>query len=378
MTRTRRPPRRRPAAAGGLTAGLALVMALFAPGCRADGPKAGAADPCRVFLCDHDGIVRADTSLPRMALIFTGGSFGDGGDHIRRVLREEGVKAGFFFTGDFYRTPEFEPVIRGLVADGHYLGPHSDRHLLYCPWDDREKTLVSRESFRADIEANFREMERFGIARERRHLFIPPYEWYNRDIAAWSREIGLVLFNFTPGTSSNADYTTPSMPEYLPSQTIYDRILAYEQIGPPRPQRLHPSHPHRDGPGENGQVLPSPRRPDQGAQGQGLRPGQDRSTAAGGLICGLLVHARSGAFSRGGDGCCLEDPRGGGGTREAGGTARTGSRGRGARGNTLSQAGERAAPEKAHRLSDEIEKSLEGADPPGSGDRSVGRIRKST
>lgn len=218
---------RGPATAG--RAVLAVVAAagmLLAASCRAG--SSGSA----VFLRDHDGIVRGDLSRPRMSLIFTGGSFGDGGAHIRQVLRDRGVKAGFFFTGDFYRTPEFEGVIRGLAADGHYLGPHSDRHLLYCPWEDRERTLVTREEFRADLEANFREMERFGIARRRPHLFIPPYEWYNREIAAWSREMGLVLFNFTPGTSSNADYTTPSMPEYLDSQTIYDRILAYEKTDP--------------------------------------------------------------------------------------------------------------------------------------------------
>ena len=237
-----------------------------------------------------------------MSLIFTGGSFADGGEHIRRVLRDEGVKAGFFFTGDFYRTPEFEPLIRGLVADGHYLGPHSDKHLLYCPWDDREKTLVSREEFRADIEANFREMARFGIPRARRRLFIPPYEWYNREIAAWSRELGLVLFNFTPGTSSNADYTTPSMPEYLPSQTIYDRILAYEKSDPARPQRLHPAHPHRHGPGADRQVLPEIGRSDRGAQGQRLRARPHRRIARGrGVIAGprryfFLIESTS-AFS---------------------------------------------------------------------------------
>jgi len=210
----------------GLVLGLALLVPLAFLSCR--GGLQATADPCRVFLCDHDGIVRGDTSVRRMSLIFTGGSFADGGDHIRAVLGKEGVKAGFFFTGDFYRTPGFEGLIRALAADGHYLGPHSDRHLLYCDWDDREKTLISREEFRADILANYREMERFGIARDKARLFIPPYEWYNRDIAAWSRELGLVLFNFTPGTSSNADYTTSSMPEYLSSRTIYDRILAYE------------------------------------------------------------------------------------------------------------------------------------------------------
>ncbi len=217
-------------AAAGVRPAVALVLAaagtLLSASCRA-----GSRGPAS-FLMDHDGIVRGDLSTPRMSLIFTGGSFGDGGPHIRQVLRAKGVKAGFFFTGDFYRTPEFEGVIRGLAADGHYLGPHSDRHLLYCPWEDREKTLVTREEFRADLEANFREMERFGVARRKPHLFIPPYEWYNREIAAWSREMGLVLFNFTPGTSSNADYTTPSMPGYLASQAIYDRILAYEKTDP--------------------------------------------------------------------------------------------------------------------------------------------------
>lgn len=210
--------------------GLALLVPLLLLSCRG-GPQVGA-DPCQVFLCDHDGIVRGDTSAKRMSLIFTGGSFADGGEHIRAVLGKEGVKAGFFFTGDFYRTPGFEELIRALAADGHYLGAHSDKHLLYCDWGDREKTLVTREEFRADILTNFREMERFGIARDGARLFIPPYEWYNRDIAAWCRELGLVLFNFTPGTSSNADYTTPSMPEYLSSRTIYDRILVYEEKDP--------------------------------------------------------------------------------------------------------------------------------------------------
>ena len=216
----------------------ALILGAILFGCRGglSGPQAPAAaaasGPCEKLACDEGAVIRGDTASRRLSLIFTGGSFADGGEHIRRVLREEGIKAGFFFTGDFLRTPEFAGTVRGLVEDGHYLGPHSDRHLLYCDWADRSKTLVTREEFRGDILANFREMERFGVARGKGHLFIPPYEWHNRDIAAWSRELDLLLFNFTPGTSSNADYTTPSMPEYLDARTIYDRILAYEKKDP--------------------------------------------------------------------------------------------------------------------------------------------------
>ncbi len=213
-----------------LVRSIVLLLPFGLLSCR--GGPAVPADPCRVFLCDHDGIVRGDTSVRRMSLVFTGGSFADGGSHIREVLRKEKIKAGFFFTGDFYRTPEFGDLIRGLAADGHYLGPHSDKHLLYCDWADRQKTLVTREEFRSDILANYRELERIGVARAAAPFFIPPYEWYNRDIAAWCRELGLVLFNFTPGTSSNADYTTPSMPEYKSSREIYDHILAYEAKDP--------------------------------------------------------------------------------------------------------------------------------------------------
>lgn len=211
-------------------AALVLLIVVAAAGAAAE--RAPARDPCLVFTCDQGGIIRGDTSSKRLALIFTGGSFADGGKHIRDVLKKKGVRAGFFFTGDFYRAPEFESLIHGLISDGHYLGPHSDKHLLYCDWNDRAKTLVGKEEFRKDLQDNYREMERFGIPRERAPYFIPPYEWYNAEIAGWARELGIVLFNFTPGTSSNADYTTPSMKEYLSSQAIYDRILGCEKKDP--------------------------------------------------------------------------------------------------------------------------------------------------
>jgi len=195
-------------------------------------PEESPPDLCRTFSCEEGGIIRGRLDRKDMALIFTGGDFSEGGPHIRSVLKARGIKAGFFFTGDFYRNPRNNDLIRGLAADGHYLGAHSDKHLLYCSWDDRSRTLVTREEFRRDIQANFHEMEKFGIASENARLFIPPYEWYNREITSWAGELGLVLFNFTPGTTSNADYTTPLLPEYLSAQKIYDNILRYERSDP--------------------------------------------------------------------------------------------------------------------------------------------------
>ena len=189
-------------------------------------------DPDGFFRCEEGGIIRGRTDRREMSLVFTGGDFADGGGHIRRVLSEKRVPAGFFFTGDFYRESRNAGLIRGLIADGHYLGPHSDKHLLYCDWEDRNRTLVTKDAFLADLRANEGAMASFGLRRRTTGFFIPPYEWFNREVAGWAREAGYVLFNFTPGTFSNADYTTPDMPAYLSSAEIWTRIWSRKRLDP--------------------------------------------------------------------------------------------------------------------------------------------------
>lgn len=185
------------------------------------------------FQLAYGGIIRGDTSQRSLALVFTGGDYGEGGNLIRQVLKNQQVKASFFFTGDFYRNNAFEEVIRGLKEDGHYLGAHSDKHLLYCAWEKRDSLLVSKELFRRDLLDNYAEMDRFGIPREEARYYIPPYEWYNDSISTWTADLGFILINFTPGTLSTADYTTPDMGvRYRTSDVIYESIIRYEQDQP--------------------------------------------------------------------------------------------------------------------------------------------------
>ncbi len=61
--------------------------------------------------------------------------------------------------------------------------------------------------------------------------FIPPYEWYNDSIAAWTKQMGIQLINYSPGTWSSADYTTPDMKNYKSSQEIYQSIINKEKEG---------------------------------------------------------------------------------------------------------------------------------------------------
>jgi len=181
---------------------------------------------------DQGGIVRGDLTKKEIALVFTGHEFADGGSFIRAVLARTKVSAGFFFSGDFYRRAENATLIRGLKKDGHYLGPHSDRHLLYCSWENRDKLLVSRREFSDDILSNYRAMKAFGISPEDSPFFIPPYEWYNSEVVNWAKELGLVLCNFTSGTLSTADYTTPDMANYRASDRIYESIFERERTDP--------------------------------------------------------------------------------------------------------------------------------------------------
>lgn len=173
------------------------------------------------------GIIRGDASKKQVSLIFTGHEYADGADVIREVLKKNNIKGTFFLTGDFYR--KYPDIARDLQQDGHYLGPHSDKHLLYADWQNRDSTLISRPVFEKDLNDNYRAMEDIGLEIASPRYCMPPYEWYNQEVSDWAEAMGVQIVNFTPGTTSNADYTTPGMKNYLSSETIYNNILQYEE-----------------------------------------------------------------------------------------------------------------------------------------------------
>jgi peptidoglycan/xylan/chitin deacetylase (PgdA/CDA1 family) len=183
------------------------------------------------FQFEHESgaIIRGDTNRKDLALVFTGDEFADGGEQIISVLSKQQVPGSFFFTGNFYRNPAFEQIIRTLHKDGHYLGAHSEKHLLYCDWNKRDSLLVTRDEFIHDLRNNYRTMKKFGISKKDAHYFLPPYEWYNDSISNWTNSLGLQLINYTPGTLSHADYTTPEMQNYRSSEVIYRSIIDFEK-----------------------------------------------------------------------------------------------------------------------------------------------------
>ncbi|MBN8673066.1 MAG: glycoside hydrolase family 9 protein [Chitinophagales bacterium] len=211
-----------------------LIYLLAAKEAASLNPSAGGTlrTPKNKLSYNFGAVTRGDSANKKIALVFTGHEFADGGDFIASTLQQEKIKGSFFFTGDFFRNPAFTKLIVDLKKQGNYIAPHSDKHLLYCDWTQRDSLLVTKEQFKKDLQKNYRMMSRFGIREEQARYFLPPYEWYNDSIAAWTKQMGFQLINFTPGTRSTADYTTPEMKNYRSSDEIWASIINAEQTRP--------------------------------------------------------------------------------------------------------------------------------------------------
>src|SRR5437016_3659086 len=117
------------------------------------------------FTYDHGAIVRGDSARKEIALVFTGGDYGDGTTAILDTLRRERVPAGLFVTGAFLRRPGQAALLRRALREGHYVGPHSDKHLLYCDWNERSRSLVTEPEFCADLQRNIDDLKKLGALR---------------------------------------------------------------------------------------------------------------------------------------------------------------------------------------------------------------------
>jgi peptidoglycan/xylan/chitin deacetylase (PgdA/CDA1 family) len=192
------------------------------------------------------GIIRGPNTIKKIAFVFTAHSYDEGAQTILDELKRHGGKASFFVTGDYLDSTNHSPALERILREDHYLGAHSDKHLLYCPWEGPKKTLVPKQVFIADLMANLKKIESFKksisighklSAQTRRNplpsttYWLPAYEWYNQEIADWSREMGLTLVNFTPGTRANADYMPDNDPNYISSPRILESILKQEKSG---------------------------------------------------------------------------------------------------------------------------------------------------
>ncbi|WP_142784063.1 polysaccharide deacetylase family protein [Changchengzhania lutea] len=174
-------------------------------------------------IVDKEGaIVRSDTLKKNIYLCFTGHDHAEGFENVISVLNKQKVKGSFFLTGDFVRSNE--NLVKELSKSGHFVGAHSDKHLLYCDWIKRDSLLHSEKRIKEDILQNLNALKKLEICPKH---FMPPYEWYNKKVVEIALQLNQITVNFSSGTRSNADYTTPEMPNYISSNDILKSIYSY-------------------------------------------------------------------------------------------------------------------------------------------------------
>ena len=177
---------------------------------------------------DYGAVVKVvEKERNEIALVFTGHDYDEGLDVVLNALNENNVQGSFFLTEEFLSNNT--AAIKNAHFNGHYIGAHSSNHLLYASWDDRQQTLVSRDSFQRDLKNNWHIIEALLEEEVNSKIFLPSYEWYNGEIVSWAEELGNTVINYTPGLRTPADYTYPEMGDrYMSSKSILDSLWAFE------------------------------------------------------------------------------------------------------------------------------------------------------
>ncbi len=178
---------------------------------------------------NYGAIIRKNTGSKAIHLIFSADEAFEGATSILETLEKNQIKASFFLTGNCLRKKEFESTIRKIIKQGHYVGAHSDKHLLYASWENRRKSLVSPDSLINDFRLNMKELSRFGIDPSQVGYYLPPYEYYNRESVNLIEAQGQSVINFTPGINMSADYTTPDMKNYQTSQQLINKLYIFDK-----------------------------------------------------------------------------------------------------------------------------------------------------
>lgn len=178
----------------------------------------------------HGAMVRHNASQPVIYPVFSADSLCEGLPFILQTLEERGLRASFFFTGNFLRDSVHHPVIQRVIAGGHYVGGHSDRHLQLAEWDDERTARVTIDSMLRDVDRNLQLLAAdWGIPEDSCRWFLPPFEWINAEQAAALHRRGLRVINPTPGIQIYRDYTVPGMAEYHSSDSIIAQLFEYER-----------------------------------------------------------------------------------------------------------------------------------------------------
>lgn len=176
-------------------------------------------------------MVRHNTDRSVIYLIFSADSMFEGAPSALDAMHSRGVKANFFFTGNFLERPENQTIVRRVVNEGHYVGGHSNHHILLADWGQGRPPLVTTDSMLDDARQNILALEKYaGVCADSCRWFLPPFEWIGPgQVKPLQDSLGFKVINPTPEIETYRDYTTPDMREYASSDSLIRQLFDHER-----------------------------------------------------------------------------------------------------------------------------------------------------
>jgi peptidoglycan/xylan/chitin deacetylase (PgdA/CDA1 family) len=153
----------------------------------------------------------------------------DGAGFVVDVLNKHNIKGSFFPTGVCFEVDKYKPVLRKIIADGHYLSGHSYAHLLLCSYEDRNENLVTFDSIAQDNVKMEQLLQEFGLTKEQYIWMVPPYEHYNQFSADAYRQLGYKLANPTERLVTHLDWMGTDHPSYHSAERLINNIWEFEK-----------------------------------------------------------------------------------------------------------------------------------------------------
>jgi peptidoglycan/xylan/chitin deacetylase (PgdA/CDA1 family) len=179
-------------------------------------------------------ITRGSYSERKVALTFDGGYLANASGEILDALKSRGVKSTMFLSGTFIR--KFPEVVMRMVADGHEIGNHTNRHphLTHFTSDRIHVTRpeITREFLHQELNAAAEEFTKLTGASFA-PLWRAPYGEHNLEIRRWAaelgyRHVGWTIGNGWQGNMDTMDWVADSTsPTYRSAEEILHKILNF-------------------------------------------------------------------------------------------------------------------------------------------------------
>ena len=175
---------------------------------------------------------QAKDGKKEMLLTFDGGSNDNAAGNILKVLKENGIKATVFLTGEFIK--KYPERARRLVADGHLVGNHtySHPHLTTYSFNEKHATLpgVTKEVVESQLKKT-EELFRSVTGKDFSPYWRAPFGEKNSQILEWAYHAGYRHVFWTPKLDTLDWVADRKSPLFREPRQILRGILSQAEKG---------------------------------------------------------------------------------------------------------------------------------------------------